>query len=520
MSKKITTETYKEELKELQLNIEVIGAYISAKTPIKHKCLICEHEWDATPNNIKRGKGCPKCGLKKRSKTRTLTTEQFLVRYKDAINKNVQVVGEYHGSKSQIRCRCLVCGQEYYATASVVARGGMHSDCMAKINGERLRLSPEDFVVRMQNISPTIEILSVFSKTDDHVSCRCMVCGHKWSAKAGNLLNGRGCPKCSYAERGKNCRISQDEYVKRLSICNPNVVLIGSYTTMSDKILHKCLTHNVEWDITPANALQGQGCFECQKEKISISNKKSNETYLAELSLKNPYVVPLEEYKGAGIKILHRYKKCGHEYMVTPDAVLQGGDCNICAKQNAGQYNLKDNNTYLSELKFKNPLVEPLEPYQKANVKILHRCKIDGYEWYAVPSSILAGHGCPLCNMSMGEKRIRVWLDQNHINYIPQKFFLGLEGVGGGLLTYDFFLPEHRIAIEFQGEQHKHPIHNDFFGGKKGFEVQSEHDKRKREYAQTHNIKLLEIWYYDIDNIEKILKENLNSESVETTGGM
>ena len=43
--------------------------------------------------------------------------------------------------------------------------------------------------------------------------------------------------------------------------------------------------------------------------------------------------------------------------------------------------------------------------------------------------------------------------------------------------------------------------------------------KEKREYAKEHNIELLEIWYYDYDNIENILenkikelKERLNNE--------
>lgn len=53
-------------------------------------------------------------------------------------------------------------------------------------------------------------------------------------------------------------------------------------------------------------------------------------------------------------------------------------------------------------------------------------------------------------------------------------------------------------------------IVRDYIKLKKDFERQLEHDKRKREYAKQHNIKLLEIWYYDIDNIENILVKELN----------
>lgn len=47
---------------------------------------------------------------------------------------------------------------------------------------------------------------------------------------------------------------------------------------------------------------------------------------------------------------------------------------------------------------------------------------------------------------------------------------------------------------------------------KKDFQRQQEHDRRKREYAIQNNINLLEIWYWDYDNIEKILKSELLAE--------
>ena len=52
---------YEKELLEKNINIKVIDTYINAITPIVHKCLSCEHEWLAIPNNILRGSGCPKC---------------------------------------------------------------------------------------------------------------------------------------------------------------------------------------------------------------------------------------------------------------------------------------------------------------------------------------------------------------------------------------------------------------------------------------------------------------------------
>ena len=127
------------------------------------------------------------------------------------------------------------------------------------------------------------------------------------------------------------------------------------------------------------------------------------------------------------------------------------------------------------------------------------------------------GHGCPKCSFSHGEKEISKFLDKYDIKYIPQHKFSGLKGVGNRLLSYDFYLPNYNLLIEYQGRQHEHPI--DYFGGEEQFRVQQEHDERKREYAKLHNINLLEIWYYDEDNIEEILTKKLNnlkSKCVET----
>ena len=42
-------------------NIIVLDEYINARVPIKHKCKICEHEWNVSPDSILCGHGCPRC---------------------------------------------------------------------------------------------------------------------------------------------------------------------------------------------------------------------------------------------------------------------------------------------------------------------------------------------------------------------------------------------------------------------------------------------------------------------------
>lgn len=57
----------------------------------------------------------------------------------------------------------------------------------------------------------------------------------------------------------------------------------------------------------------------------------------------------------------------------------------------------KTHEEYINEVKDKNPNIEVLGVYVDAKTAILHKCKIDGYEWYAKPNNILSGKGCPMC---------------------------------------------------------------------------------------------------------------------------
>jgi len=156
------------------------------------------------------------------------------------------------------------------------------------------------------------------------------------------------------------------------------------------------------------------------------------------------------------------------------------------------------------------------------------KCKKCGYEWMAKISNRKNGRGCPECAESKGEKEIDNILLKNNWTkiiqeeydilsnfdkqkqyyFIPQKTFKNLRGVGNGLLSYDHYLPNINLLIEYQGQYHDGTVSNQ---SEEEFIIQKEHDKRKREYAEQNHIKLLEIWYWDFDNIETILDNYLSN---------
>ena len=63
-----------------------------------------------------------------------------------------------------------------------------------------------------------------------------------------------------------------------------------------------------------------------------------------------------------------------------------------------------------------------------------------------------------------------------------------------GLQSLDIFIPSLQIAIEYQGEQHYHPV--EIFGGESAYKKLIIRDARKAELCKSHNIKLI-YWKYD-----------------------
>ena len=66
-------------------------------------------------------------------------------------------------------------------------------------------------------------------------------------------------------------------------------------------------------------------------------------------------------------------------------------------------------------------------------------------------------------------------------------------------MPYDFEIPDKKLLIEVQGEQHRSFIEL-FHVSPEGFEYQRKKDAYKKAFAEENGHKLLELWYEDFDN--------------------
>lgn len=91
---KYTTKTFKEKLKIINSNIEIIGEYINNKTKIKCKCLIDGYEWYTKPNSLLMGHGCPKCTHSGTSWFQEELFNYFSEKYPSTIARDKTLIGK------------------------------------------------------------------------------------------------------------------------------------------------------------------------------------------------------------------------------------------------------------------------------------------------------------------------------------------------------------------------------------------------------------------------------------------
>lgn len=260
-----------------------------------------------------------------------------------------------------------------------------------------------------------------------------------------------------------------------------------------------------EWEEKIVKRTHGSKCKECG-DIIRFNNRLiiTHPELCEEWNYKRNKITIDEVTKGSA-KVVWWIGKCGHEWDDQISNRTRGNNCPYCSGMRVNDTNCLANlrPDLLLEWDYdkNNGIISPYEVACKSNKEAWWKCLVCSHEWKASMNQ-RSKSGCEVCSESKGEKRIRKWLKHDNFVFESQKEFEGLIGTGGRNLSYDFYLPEYNLLIEYQGSFH------DGSGGEyteQNLEKQQEHDKRKREYTKQNGIDLLEVWYWDFDNIEEIL---------------
>ena len=282
------------------------------------------------------------------------------------------------------------------------------------------------------------------------------------------------------------------------------------YINDSTNIIIICKKHG-EFLCTPNNHLSGKGCKYCSHRSFK---------YTTEEFINKAKSIHGDKYDYSKVNYINNNTKIciicpiHGEFWKQPNHHLNGYGCNECSKINntkneKNKYNFIKKAKEIHGDKYDYSKVE----YINANTKVCIICSIHG-EFWQTPQNHLNGNGCPYCNESHLERNVNNLLKENNIKFERQKKFDWL-----GLQSLDFYLPQYNIAIECQGIQHFEEVEH--FGGKKGFEITIERDKRKYLLCNNNGIKILYYSnikeYCEINTMEKLLNEILKHERVHIT---
>lgn len=147
--------------------------------------------------------------------------------------------------------------------------------------------------------------------------------------------------------------------------------------------------------------------------------------------------------------------------------------------------------------------------YKNYRRKLKIKCPKGHVFYMSYKNFYYEGCRCLICSESKGEKRVREYLSMHSLKHKRQFTFDDLKGVGGSLLRFDFAVLDElnnlKLLIEYDGEFHFNKQYD-----ADGFEILQAHDKLKNDYCKNKNIKLIRIPYWEFENIEKILKGELD----------
>ena len=169
-----------QEIKEIAMKLggECLSeAYISAQTKLHFRCN-CGNEWWATPNNIKGGKWCPKCGGTQKY---TLEDMKKLAKKKGG----VCLSKEYIDVKSKLKWRCAE-GHEWEATPDKILRNRWCHECGGFVKG-----TIEEYKILAQKRGgKCLSEEYINANTKLHFEC---VKGHDWWTKPSSVKAGHWC---------------------------------------------------------------------------------------------------------------------------------------------------------------------------------------------------------------------------------------------------------------------------------------------------------------------------------------
>lgn len=185
-ARRVDTDSFKKELKHINPNIEVLGEYYNASTPIHVRCRQCGFEWNSRSVYLKQGNGCKKC-----AGVYSPTSDEFAAWIR-IHRKDIELLEPYTNLKKKVLCKCKNCKHKWRVVPDSLKVGKRCPKCVGNYSP-----ATSEFIAWMEKNRPEILVQGEYINTHAHIECKCLVCGTVWSPRPHDLKRGSGCPTCA-----------------------------------------------------------------------------------------------------------------------------------------------------------------------------------------------------------------------------------------------------------------------------------------------------------------------------------
>lgn len=289
-------------------------------------------------------------------------------------------------------------------------------------------------------------------------------------------------------------KLTNTEFINKANIKHNNKFnySLSDYQCSLKKVVIICPVHG-EFSQLAKEHLKGVGCQKCSisKNLLAMQSKKrfTKEQFVTLSNLKHngKYDYSLTVYKNNKTNVTIICPTHG-EFVQAPSNHMGGNGCKYCAwgELNYSKEEFVEKANKQHENKFDYSLVN----FNIGSDKVQIICQKHGIFEQKVYNHLM-GNGCPTCKSSKGERTIRKILTEKNIIFEAQKQFPTLKDKRH--LKFDFYLPEHNICIEYDGEQHFKKTM--YFGSERKFKDVKTKDKIKTEFCINNKINLIRIGY-------------------------
>lgn len=439
-----------------------------------------------------------------------MDTAEFINRAK-AIHGNYYDYSDtrYVRSNQKVTIICPVHGP-FEQVPSSHLQGKRCKKCSDAENGRnRAKKAGDEFVKRAREVHGERYDYSKVRYRKSGVLVEVICPDHGPFTARPNHLRGVGCPKCGTEAMANKQRTTMSEFIKRANETHENRYDYSKvrYERTHDQVDIICAKHGV-FSQTPANHLRGNGCRKCASEENAQNLAMPMDEFLnrAQEIHGNEYSYDKMKYKSSTDKIVIICPVHG-AFEQTPSKHLMGQGCPSCANRDMdlSRFVQRAREVHGDRYDYS------VSVYCGARKKIEITCPEHGRFEQTVHHH-LNEIGCPLCVdtfNSNGVKKIDAWLVEKNISFQREMTFDDLRSEKNETyrLRCDFFLPEHDIIIEFDGQQHFSP--KSLWGGEEAFRVLKANDQKKNKWAEEKGYKMVRIRFDQIDGIDKILSKHI-----------